>query len=447
MTVVSAFSTPASTLSNAIRYPGSLSTFTSINKRTSPLAFGVVDVTDEFSPRDLYGMEQWAIQNGVQKAPGVELATSPLDNMDWQLITNQDMQAGSPVLFVPSNMILSSNAVVHELGGDLIAAESALVQNNQLAAQRLPLFRLMVKILIEYENGQNSIYFPWMNSLPKRFYNGVAMTETCFDCLPPYAGWMASNERTFFLNCLNSIRQGYFNLQPSTIENEMVVQWAYNVALTRFTEVWQPSRQKLIAPMADMFNHATNPNVEVTFDDQGNCNVCAMENIPAGSPLTITLGDPSNPTPLFAKYGFLYDDCRTVFCKAMHLQKEIEELGYEFKDLLIQVDTGEIAPKVWDIFLFKILLDNDRNLADQFNTACKMSDENAKQNFHQEYYQYTLNAIQEHVGSIIYDVDRLTQKAQSLDVNTHPRVPVIVAHNNLVRETFLRTQQNLQNMG
>jgi len=446
-TVVSAFSTPASTLSNTIQYSGSLSTSTSIDKRTSPLAFGLIDVADEFSPRDVYGMEQWAVQNGVQKTQGVELAPSPLDETDFQLVTSQDMQAGTPVLFVPSFMILSSNAVVHELGGDLIAAENALVQGNQLASQRLPLFRLMVKLLIEYENGQNSIYFPWMSSLPKRFYNGVAMTDTCFDCLPPYAGWLASNERSFYLSCLGSIRQGYFNLQPSTIDNEQVVQWAYNVALTRFTEVWQPSRQKLIAPMADMFNHATNPNVEVSFDQEGNCNVFAMENIPAGSPLTISLGDPSNPTPLFAKYGFLYNDCRTVFCKAMHLQKEIEELGYDFKDLLFQVDTGEITPKVWDVFLFKILQDNDRNVADQFNSACRMNDENAKQNFHQEYFQYTLGAIQEHVGTILHDVDRLTQRAQSLDVNQHPRAPVIVAHNTLVYETFTRTQQMLQNMG
>ncbi len=49
---------------------------------------------------------------------------------------------------------------------------------------------------------------------------------------------------------------------------------------------------------------------------------------------------------IFAQFGFLPADCATLFCKAMHLESYIKELGIEFKDLLIQVETGEIAPKV-----------------------------------------------------------------------------------------------------
>ena len=75
-------------------------------------------------------------------------------------------------------------------------------------------------------------------------------------------------------------------------------QQAYNVALTRFQEVWSPQRAKLIAPMADMLNHSAEPNCEITFDDMGNCQVTAMYDIPAGMPLTISYGDPTNPTPV-----------------------------------------------------------------------------------------------------------------------------------------------------
>lgn len=71
-----------------------------------------------------------------------------------------------------------------------------------------------------------------------------------------------------------------------------------------------------------------------------------MYDVPAGMPLTISYGDPTNPTPIFAQFGFLPADCATLFCKAMHLESYIKELGIEFKDLLIQVETGEIAPKV-----------------------------------------------------------------------------------------------------
>jgi hypothetical protein len=54
------------------------------------------------------------------------------------------------------------------------------------------------------------------------------------------------------LHFANALRKGYVPLSEETLYDEAVVKWAYNVALTRFHEVWVPSRQKLIAPMADM---------------------------------------------------------------------------------------------------------------------------------------------------------------------------------------------------
>eukprot|EP00977_Amphora_coffeiformis_P020196 scaffold8005_cov275-Amphora_coffeaeformis.AAC.14 len=419
-------------------------------RSTAVSAFGAaagstINVADETAQRDVYGMENWAMQCGVQKANGVEIWSG--DGNDWQMITNENIAAGTPVLFVPAGMVLSSNAVEQEFGGQLEAAENALVQMEQGLGQRLPLFRLMIKILAEYEKGEESPYYPWLNSLPRQFFNGVAMTDACFDCLPPYAAMLAMNERNAYSRFVNAIRQGYVPLQDSTMNNDAVVKWAYNVALTRFTEVWQPVRQKLIAPMADLFNHGADPNVEITFDNEGNCMVNSITDIPAGSALTISLGNPTNPTPLFAKYGFLPNDCATVFCKAIHLEPQIEELGYNFNDLVIQTQSGEIAPQVWDIFLYKILQDNDPNAAEQFFVACKTNDEESKQGAHAQYFPYTLDALKQHVGSILHDVEQLTNKAQSYDLRTHPRVPVIVAHNTLVRDTFLQTRNLLENMG
>ena len=50
--------------------------------------------------------------------------------------------------------------------------------------------------------------------------------------------------------------------------------------------------------MADMLNHSAEPNCEITFDDMGNCEVTAMYDIQPGTPLTISYGDPTNPTPV-----------------------------------------------------------------------------------------------------------------------------------------------------
>ena len=68
---------------------------------------------------------------------------------------------------------------------------------------------------------------------------------------------LSTNERNAYSRFVNAIRKGYMPLQPTTINDDAIVKWAYNVALTRFTEVWQPSRQKLIAPMADLVRTQT----------------------------------------------------------------------------------------------------------------------------------------------------------------------------------------------
>ena len=89
--------------------------------------------------------------------------------------------------------------------------------------------------------------------------------------------------------------------------------------------------------MADMINHSAEPNAEISFDTENNCYVTAITDVYAGSPLSVSLGDPTDPTPIFAKYGFLPTGCNTIFCKAIDLETQINELGYEFNQLLFRV--------------------------------------------------------------------------------------------------------------
>ena len=123
-------------------------------------------------------MEEFATQYGLQKAPGVELYSD--DGSDYQLITQQPIGGGQTVLYVPSDIILSSERAYQEFGNEIQQAEQVLVQIDQGTAARLPLFRLMVKILAEYDQGENSAWFPWLNSLPRVYYNGVSMTSEYF---------------------------------------------------------------------------------------------------------------------------------------------------------------------------------------------------------------------------------------------------------------------------
>ena len=99
--------------------------------------------------------------------------------------------------------------------------------------------------------------------------------------------------------------------------------------------------------------------------------------------------------------------------------------------------------QVYDVQLYAILQENDPNLAEEFFQAVMSSNEATKNQFHQQYWEYTKAALEEHVDGLLFDLEELSAKAMSYDTRTHPRVPMILKHNQFVRETFWKVKQNL----
>eukprot|EP00977_Amphora_coffeiformis_P010294 scaffold2385_cov178-Amphora_coffeaeformis.AAC.11 len=436
-------------------YPNSLSTSTT-NPRHRKKAFRavataataasfecIIDI-DENAPRDVYTMMEWAEQAGVQKADGFQLIPLQDDTEgrleEYGVVTAQDLPAGSPVLFVPNHMILSSNSNNYD-DSQMNLAEKQLVEAGLLDDGEISLFRLFVQILVEYDKGAESPYYAWLDALPRRYNNGAAMTYACFDCLPPYVALLAKEQRATFKKFHKMLHYVPF-IDGILYMDRHLVKFAYNVAVTRSFD--GENEEKRIVPVAEMFNHGPEANVEVTFDEEGNCMVYANRDIPAGSALEICLGDSTNPSPLFAKYGFLDESSPGTFCKLMHLQEEMCQLGLVFTDLLFY-KTGDISVPVWDLVLYSVLAD-DFDLQQGFYQAYMSGDSGTKDSYHQEYFRYTLQALQKHVDGTLRMLDKLSERAQSYEPSTHPRVPIILKHNDFVKSTFLNVKENLDAM-
>ena len=244
--------------------------------------------------RDVYTMSDWAQSCGVQQAEGIQLTS--YDGMDYFPATQSDIPAGSPVMFVPSDLIFSSSKAAQEFGGELSQCENQLVAAG--LQDKVPLFRIFFKVMAEYDKGEQSAWFPWLNSLPRTFNTGASMTYDCFDVLPPYAAYCAFAERQNLVNFQKAATTFSPNHDSETLK------WAYNVAITRSIE---RNNERFIAPLVDMFNHGADATVEISYDgNTGDCNAYASADIPAGSPLQISyVADPMDSTPLFATYGFL----------------------------------------------------------------------------------------------------------------------------------------------
>lgn len=133
----------------------------------------LVDIS-QGTERDIGTMDEWAVAYGVQKAEGFEYTSSD-NGQDIYVMTTQDLPAESPVLFVPADLILTSTAARQELAGPGLEAAEELLDTLQIGDQRAQ-FALFLKILVEYQQGDQSPWFPWLNAMPRTYYNGASMT-------------------------------------------------------------------------------------------------------------------------------------------------------------------------------------------------------------------------------------------------------------------------------
>jgi hypothetical protein len=398
--------------------------------RVAPTLFAVVNI-DERAPREIDMFDQWATTCGVQKAEGFQLTSA--DGLDMSVMTTQDLPANTPVVFVPSNMIISSNQAIQEFGR-VEAVEQQLT--NLDASSQIRYFYLMLKILVEYEKGDASPWYPWLNSLPRYYSNGASMTPFCYYCLPPLAASLAMEERSNFI---------YFDFKPvpflsdAVKNNKDIWKWAFQVAYTRSFEANDGSGDLRIAPMVDMFNHGTETEIAISYDAEGNCYAQTTKDVPAGSPLRMSYGDPTNPSFLFARYGFLDETSPATFCKIMIPNKnsQLADMGYAHNRMLFYKDTGDVSQEVWDVLLYQILDETDVKTRGNFYNAHMNSDYETKQAFHQQYWPQTSAKLKNHIDTFLTELDELSAKGDGKDINEHPRLPLILNHNAFVKSTFL----------
>ncbi|CAJ1964975.1 unnamed protein product [Cylindrotheca closterium] len=399
---------------------------------------------DENANREIGSFEEWAVACGVQVADGFQLMVTSQDpSLDVGVYTSMDLPKDTPVLFVPNEVTLSANRAKEEFG-TITDAEDLFVQLN--AYDQVQRFYLFLKILKEYELGDQSPWYPWLNSLPRYFSTGASMTHyCCTECLPPLVGSLALKEKTRFKQFFKALDFCYF-LSPETRGNKEIAKWAYNVCLTRSFQDGHGDYK--VAPMADMFNHDSTYEIQGRYDDDGNFYATTLYDVPAGTPLRMsyTAGDNSNPSFLFARYGFLDHSSPATFCKILvpNPSPQLIEMGYNPSRMLFYKETGDVSQEVWDVLLYQILeASNNVQQLQALYQAHVSGDEQTKQAIHDEHYGETLTALRNHVDGFLMQLDELSAKAQGRDLNVHPRLPLILQHNQFVRETFLRVQANL----
>ena len=413
--------------------------------------------TSEMHPRNLPPLEEWATSNGVQKIDGLQLYTE--DGVDWQYVTTVDIPAGTTIMCIPSQMCLCSSNIADELsdmssGGGLGRAVDQLIRIG--GQNSLSDFYLFLKLLVEVDVGRSSPYLPWLDSLPRLYYTSVSMTEFCYECLPPLVFSLSRLEKVKFDNFRQVLNKIDF-LSDYIKSNDEIHRWAFNTVYTRaYADKDGQGTDVTITPLGDMFNHGTQTEVEVYFDgERGNAMIYTTRDVPANTPLRISYGCPTNPSFLFARYGFLDETSPATFCKIMDIPKTPENiaLGMDFSRMLFYHDTGDISQEVLDVVLYAKVLTGLKSSPETdgykqaFLQAHATGDESTKAGIHEQFRYQTLSEIKRHVDTFLDSLDTLEQKSYGKSLEEHPRLPLILRHNQFVRETFMKVQRNLEAAG
>jgi hypothetical protein len=104
---------------------------------------------EEDAPRDIATFQNWAYNYGIQTCESFTLtSTNPeYGEADVYASTSMDLQAGSSVVYVPEELILSSSKAMEELRGpEMMQAEKVLSSIN--ADSELRQYYLMIKVCL-----------------------------------------------------------------------------------------------------------------------------------------------------------------------------------------------------------------------------------------------------------------------------------------------------------
>ncbi len=161
--------------------------------------------------------------------------------------------------------------------------------------------------------------------------------------------------------------------------------------------------------------------------------------------MTYTAGDSSNPSFLFARYGFLDESSPATFCKILiePVTQELVDMGYSNERMLFYKESGDASEEVWDVLLYQILGEINPEHQQTFYTAHMNGDYDTKQTLHSQYYSVTLSALKSHVDGFLSELEDLSNRTVGRDLSVHPRLPVILRHNEFVKQVFLKVQENL----
>ena len=89
---------------------------------------------------------------------------------------------------------------------------------------------------------------------------------------------------------------------------------------------------------------------------------------------------------------------------------------------------------------------NDLETKRAFYEAHVNGDTETKNAIHQQYVGQTSGELKSHVDTFLEQLDMLSARAEDKELSEHPRLPLILRHNDFVKSTFQNVKSRLDPM-
>lgn len=397
--------------------------------------------------RDIQALESWAQDNGVSRGSGFVLSES--ESGDWSVAVTDDGDAAEVVLEVPASLVLSSTKIRNE--SEIFNHTDAAIEylTKKKCESQVNQFLLWLKVLREYEKKEESVWYPWLSSLPRKFSNAICMDEVELDCLAPFA-WSLAQIKILHLNeFLEALKLTSGIISQETMEDEDLLRWAFNVV---FTRCWgqdgdEEEDRKDIAPMGDMFNHGHPGNVFIYYDEDRNLNIILKDDVKPGDSLSLSYGFDTNPYRFMVVFGFVNEFQESIYSQlqAVKPSKRHVEMGYEVSRMTFNTTDGSFTEEVWDFVLF-CLLEQVPDIQDAYYNAHVSGNQNMKDSIRRKFYMETCIMLKKHVDKTLIELNELIKKIDRYDMIEHELLPMIRRNNFLVAQTFSKVKHNVDQM-
>lgn len=329
--------------------------------------------------RNIGSFQSWCDQVGIKySSQYIDFYISDSDD-DCTVQLQHDAIAGTVIGIIPSHLLFSSKSIEIEFNDIMNNNEN----NNtfQLAlnylhergfTNQISQFYIFIKLLIEYQRKEESIWYLYIQSLPQTFYTSINMNDNEINhLLPPMAYAIATTWKLqydafqYAIQLLPDHFEIYNNnitststttISLSNIKHDIeLLKWAYNVV---FTRCWSyrddtmnmketttkqnneidennnmrnnttttmihnnnNNRQQRIdlVPFGDMFNHVCNDeekNIEISYNTNNDCIVTLTKNTKANTSLLFSYGKETNSYHFLTIFGFVDMNQQELLCE------------------------------------------------------------------------------------------------------------------------------------